>query len=79
MSAFTVRLDDGISGKLDRLTEKLDRSRAWIAQKAIEEFVAREYWQIDEIEAAVREADHGDFAADDAASKLVSKFAVAGK
>ncbi|RUU82917.1 ribbon-helix-helix protein, CopG family, partial [Mesorhizobium sp. M7A.T.Ca.TU.009.01.3.1] len=49
MTAFTVRLPDDTTNRLDQLAEKLDRSRSYVAAKAIEDFVARQEWQLAEI------------------------------
>jgi len=62
MAAFTVRVPDETASHLDKLAEKMDRSRAYLAAKAIEDFVAREAWQLADIEAGLVEADKGDFA-----------------
>ncbi|TGU28339.1 ribbon-helix-helix protein, CopG family, partial [bacterium M00.F.Ca.ET.152.01.1.1] len=64
MSAFTVRLPDETVAKLDRLAEKVDRSRSYVAAQAIEDYVAREEWQLAEIEAGLEEADRGEFASE---------------
>ena len=58
MSAFTVRLPDAVSKKLDALAAKLDRSRSYVAAQAIEDFVAREAWQLADIEAGLRLTEH---------------------
>lgn len=62
MTAFTVRVRDETADRLDQLAEKLDRSRSYVAAKAIEDFVAREEWQLAEIEAGLADASQGDFA-----------------
>lgn len=62
MTAFTVRVPDETADKLDRLAQKLDRSRSYVAAQAIEDYVAREAWQLAEIEAGLLEAERGDFA-----------------
>lgn len=74
VTAFTVRLPDETADKLDKLAEKLDRSRAYVAAQAIEEFVEREAWQLAEIEAGLAEADRGDFATDADLAKVVGKY-----
>jgi predicted transcriptional regulator len=51
MADFTVRVPDETATKLDQLAEKLDRSCSYVAAQAIEDFVAREEWQLAEIEA----------------------------
>ncbi len=75
MSAFTVRLPDDVSKKLDALAAKLDRSRSYVAVQAIEDFVAREAWQLADIEAGLREAERGDFASD---AEVAATIATAG-
>ncbi|TPM22546.1 CopG family ribbon-helix-helix protein [Mesorhizobium sp. B2-3-5] len=60
MTAFTVRLSDDTTNRLDQLAEKLDRSRSYMAAQAIEDFVARQEWQLAEIEAGLAEAERGD-------------------
>lgn len=74
MAAFTVRLDDEKARKLDQLAGKLDRSRSYLAAQAIDDYLAREEWQIAEIEAGLAEADRGDFATADDLSRVVAKY-----
>lgn len=74
MNAFTVRLEDETATKLDRIAEKLDRSRAYVAARAIEDFVAREEWQLAEIEAGLAEAIRGDFATDAEVDRVFKKY-----
>ncbi|WP_448950003.1 CopG family ribbon-helix-helix protein [Labrys neptuniae] len=74
MSAFTVRLADETADKLDRLAAKLDRSRSYVAAKAIEDFVARESWQLAEIEAGLADANRGDFATEAEVEAVLSKY-----
>lgn len=74
MNAFTVRLEDETTTKLDRIAEKLDRSRAYVAAQAIEDFVAREEWQLAEIEAGLAEAIRGDFVSDAEVERVFNKY-----
>ena len=74
MSAFTVRLPDEVTAKLDAIADKLDRSRSYIAAQAIGDFVAREAWQLADIEAGIREADRGDFATDAEVASVLAKY-----
>lgn len=74
MAAFTVRLPDKTTEKLDQLAEKLDRSRAYVAAQAISEFVQREEWQLAEIAAGVEEADRGDFVGEEALASVIGKY-----
>jgi predicted transcriptional regulator len=74
MTAFTVRVPDETANRLDQLAEKLDRSRSYVAAQAIEDFVAREEWQLAEIEAGLAEAECGDFASDRDVAAVVVKY-----
>jgi predicted transcriptional regulator len=74
MPAFTVRLPDDLTDKLDALASKLDRSRSYVAAKAISDFIAREAWQLAEIEAGLEEAQHGDFASDADVAAVLTKY-----
>lgn len=74
MSAFTVRLPDDVTKKLDKLAEKLDRSRSYIAAQAISDFVTREAWQLADIEAGLRDAERGNFASDAEVAATVARF-----
>jgi predicted transcriptional regulator len=74
MPAFTVRLPDEVTKKLDALAAKLDRSRSYVAAQAIGDFVAREAWQLADIEAGLRDAHRGDFATDREVAETIAKY-----
>jgi RHH-type transcriptional regulator, rel operon repressor / antitoxin RelB len=56
-STMTIRLPETIKNKLEDLAQATERSKAYLAAKAIEEFVATQEWQIQAIQEAVKEAD----------------------
>ena len=58
-AAFTIRLDDEMLAKLDALAADTDRSRNWIAAKAIQDYVELNAWQIQRIKEGIAEADRG--------------------
>jgi len=62
-STMTIRLPENIKNRLEHLAEATERSKAYLAAKAIEEFIAAQEWQIQAIQEAVKEADspHGKF------------------
>lgn len=62
MNAITVPVSEATAERLDALARKLDRSPVNVAEQAIEDFVAREEWQIAEIEAGLADIERGDFA-----------------
>jgi predicted transcriptional regulator len=56
-STMTIRLPEIIKNKLECLAEAMERSKTYLAAKAIEEFIATQEWQIQAIQEAVKEAD----------------------
>ena len=54
---MTIRLPAAMKEKLERLAEATERSKAFLAAKAIEEYVAAQEWQVQAIREAAREAD----------------------
>ncbi|AMJ62114.1 CopG family ribbon-helix-helix protein [Bosea sp. PAMC 26642] len=64
-AAFTIRLDDEKLAKLDALAADMDRSRSWIAAKAIENYVELNAWQIARIKEGIAQADRGEFATEE--------------
>jgi len=72
--AFTVRVPDATAAKLEKLAQKLDRPRSFVAAQAIEDFVEREAWQLAEIEIGLADAERGDFASEAELAKVVQKY-----
>ncbi|WP_439499285.1 CopG family ribbon-helix-helix protein [Bosea sp. (in: a-proteobacteria)] len=64
-AAFTIRLDDETLAKLDALANDTDRSRSWLAAKAIESYVELNAWQIAKIKEGIAQADRGEFATEE--------------
>ena len=73
-AAFTIRLDDEMLAKLDALAADTDRSRSWIAARAIEDYVALNAWQIARIKDGIAEADRGEFATDEEVRAVFDKY-----
>lgn len=65
-NVFTVRLSDDVKAELEKLAEATNRSKSYLAAKAIEDYVRQNAWQIRELEQAVKEADAGDFVSEEA-------------
>ena len=59
---------------LDRLAKATGRNRNALVEEALRRFIDVEKWQLADIEAALREADAGDFATADEMRALWSKF-----
>jgi RHH-type transcriptional regulator, rel operon repressor / antitoxin RelB len=61
---MTLRLEDDVMARLDKLAEATQRSKSFLAAEAIREYVENNEWQVHEIKAALKEANAGDFASD---------------
>jgi predicted transcriptional regulator len=73
-TAFTLRLPEATVRALDQLAEKTERSRSWLAVKAIEDYIALNAWQIAKIEVGITAADRGEFADDDDVARVPRRF-----
>ncbi|MGH1358520.1 MAG: CopG family ribbon-helix-helix protein [Burkholderiaceae bacterium] len=73
-STMSVRLDQEIKERLENLAAATDRSRSFLAAEAIREYVENNEWQIQEIQAALAEADTDGFATEAEVEKLARKW-----
>jgi RHH-type transcriptional regulator, rel operon repressor / antitoxin RelB len=71
---MTLRIEDDVKDRLDRLADATNRSKSFLAAQAILEFVENNEWQIREIKAAIKEANAGDFASDADVAALTRKW-----
>lgn len=79
MSAtMTLRLDDDLKQRLDRLSKATQRTKSFLAAEAIREFVDLNEWQLGEIEEAIAEADREEFADDHEVGRVLGKWGVGG-
>jgi predicted transcriptional regulator len=75
-TTMTIRLDDEVKERLERLAEATERSKSYLAAEAVRAYVEINEWQIAEIRAALKEADAGDFADQKDVAKLGRKWKV---
>ena len=73
---MTIRLEPELKSRLDKLSAATHRSKSFLAAEAVREFIELNEWQIDEIKAAVKEADTGDFASEQEIRVVFSKWGV---
>ena len=73
---MTIRLEPELKSRLDKLSAATHRSKSFLAAEAVREFIELNEWQIDEIKAAVKEADTGDFASEQEMRVVFSKWGV---
>jgi predicted transcriptional regulator len=75
-TTMTVRLEDHVKERLDVLAEATQRSKSFLAAEAIRSYIENNEWQIGETQAALKEADAGDFASDKDVAALANKWTV---
>lgn len=73
-STLTVRLDDELKQRLERLSSATHRSRSFLAAEAIRDFVELNEWQVGEIRQAIEEADQEQFASDESVAESFQKW-----
>ncbi len=64
MPENTVQIDVELEERLNKLAATTGRTRAWIVQRALEEFLSQEEWMAKAIQDGIEAADRGDFASD---------------
>jgi predicted transcriptional regulator len=74
MSVMSLRIPDEIADTLANLAKATGRSKSYLAVDALREYLAREAWQIEEIQKALKEADAGDFASAEEVSAIAQKW-----
>jgi predicted transcriptional regulator len=73
-TTITIRLEAELKNRLESLAAATQRSRSFLATEAIREFVELNEWQVSEIQAAIKEADAGDFASEHEVNSTFSKW-----
>lgn len=63
---FSFRIDNQLKQQVDELCELTERSKAYVATKALEEYVSRHKWKAEAIKKAKAEAQKGEFISQDA-------------
>ncbi len=72
--AFTIRADSKKVKKLDQLANKLDRSRNYLVNQAIEQYLDLNAWQIQQIKNGIKAADEGRFVGDAEMERIFNKY-----
>jgi len=71
---MSLRIPDEIADTLANLAKATGRSKSYLAVDALREYLAREAWQTEEIQKALKEADAGDFASAEEVSAIAEKW-----
>lgn len=63
--AFTVRAESDLVHQLDHLADSLDRSRNYLVNQALKEYLEQHAWQIEKITQGIAAADRGELVSHD--------------
>lgn len=72
-SVISIRVDDDIKEKLDKLADATQRSKSFLIAEAIQEYVVTQEWHIREIESGLEEAKTGKLARHDSVMKKLDR------
>ena len=75
-TTMTIRLEEDVKLRLDKLADSTQRSKSFLAAEAIRAFVENNEWQVAEIRTALDEADAGDFASETEVAALAGRWKV---
>lgn len=76
MKTTTVRLSDQILSRVDSMAGKLKRSRSWIINQAVDNYLSHEEWLIKEIHEGLSEAERNEFATENELKEMLAKWGV---
>lgn len=60
MPSISITIKDDAAKRLEELAEHWDRSRSWIANEAIEQYLAHQSWMDEETQATIASIDAGE-------------------
>jgi len=73
-TTMTIRLDETLKERLNKLAATSHRTKSFLAVDAIEKYIELNEWQMQEIETAISEAQNGDFATKEQVDNVFKKW-----
>ena len=70
---LNVRLPEDLYNQIEALASATARTKSYLTIDALNDYVQRESWQIRDIHEGIREADAGEFAAEDQVKAVFAK------
>ena len=71
---FSIRIEDEVRDKLEKICTLTERSKAYITSKAIEEYVELNSWKVEALKQAKKEAAKGEFISHDAMGEWINSL-----
>ena len=59
MTTISITIKDTNAARLESLARAMDRSKSWIANEALEQFLEHQDWMEREVESAIADIDSG--------------------
>lgn len=73
---ISVRVSNDIARQLADLANVTECSRSYLVEQALEEFIARQEWQVKAVRQGIRQADTGRLVEHKEALKILNKWSV---
>lgn len=74
VQSTSFRTDPETLSSLDQIAKDMGRSRNWVMNKAIQDFLDYQSWFKLQVEEGVRAADNGEFASDEDVEAVFKRF-----
>jgi len=74
IQSTSFRTDPDTLSSLDQIAKDLGRSRNWVLNKAVQDFIAYQAWFKRQVEEGVKAADNGEFASDEEVAEVFRRF-----
>lgn len=72
--SFSVRAEPQLLQRLDMLAESMERSRNYLVNQALVEYLETQAWQLEKVQEGITAADKGDFAAPAKVTRVFGKY-----
>ena len=73
-SQVSLRLPNDLKDKMEAYAHLTGRTKSYVAMEALSVYLEERIPQIEDLKAAVLEADHGEFASDDEVSTVFARY-----
>lgn len=72
---LNIRIPTQLHCQLEELTKATGRSKSFLANEALESYLAYQTWQLAQVEIGLAEADRGEFATSADMQKIITRYA----
>ncbi|NDV27591.1 CopG family ribbon-helix-helix protein [Desulfovibrio sp. JC010] len=73
-SSTSFRTDPDTLSSLDKIAKDMGRSRNWVLNKAIKDFIEYQQWFKEQVQEGLEAADKGEFASEEEVNEIFSRF-----